>query len=73
MNIRLVENNGTKIAIVDSDEVVVIDGQSALDLAATIDYDYSTGRVIIPKAAVCEDFFRLSTGVAGEIAQKEVE
>jgi hypothetical protein len=28
--------------------------------------------VIAPKAAICEDFFKLSTGVAGEVSQKFV-
>jgi hypothetical protein len=27
---------------------------------------------VLPKAAVCEDFFKLSTGIAGEILQKFV-
>ncbi|MDR0840350.1 MAG: DUF4180 domain-containing protein [Christensenellaceae bacterium] len=72
MNIRIVETNGIKIAVVESDALVITDGQSALDLAATIDYEFGTQRVIIPKSAVCEDFFKLSTGVAGEVAQKFV-
>ncbi|MDR1439681.1 MAG: DUF4180 domain-containing protein [Clostridiales bacterium] len=60
------------IAAVESDEPVITDGQSALDLAATIDYNHGTQLVIIPKSAICEDFFRLSTGIASEVAQKFV-
>jgi hypothetical protein len=33
MNIRIVETDNVKIAIVESDELVITDGQSALDLA----------------------------------------
>jgi hypothetical protein len=72
MNIRIVETNNTKIAVVESDEPVITDGQSALDLAATIDYNHGAKRVIIPTSAICEDFFKLSTGIAGEVAQKFV-
>ena len=72
MNIRIVETDNAKIAVVESGELVITDGQSALDLLATVDYEYGTQRAIIPKSAVCEDFFRLSTGIAGEVAQKFV-
>ncbi|GHU95201.1 hypothetical protein FACS1894208_07620 [Clostridia bacterium] len=72
MNIRIFETNVTKIAAIESDTPIITDGQSALDLAATIDYEYGTQRVIIPKSAICEDFFRLSSGIAGEVAQKFV-
>jgi len=71
-NIRIIEINDARIAVVESSEPVVTDGQSALDLAATVDYTHAARRLILPKAAVCEDFFRLSTGMAGEIAQKFV-
>lgn len=72
MNIRIIEINNIRIAAVESEEAVITDGQSALDLAATIDYNHETQRVIIPKSAICEDFFKLSTGIAGEVAQKFV-
>jgi hypothetical protein len=72
MMIRTIEGNNIKIAVVESDEPVITDGQSALDLAATIHYNHGAQRAIIPKSAVCEDFFKLSAGIAGEVAQKFV-
>jgi hypothetical protein len=72
MTIKIIETENAKIAIVESTELVITNGQSALDLAATVDYEYGTQRVIIPKSAICEDFFKLSTGIAGEVAQKFV-
>jgi hypothetical protein len=72
MIIRIVETNNAKIAAVESNEPIITDGQSALDLAATIDYNHDAQRVIIPKPAICEGFFKLSTGIAGEVAQKSV-
>jgi hypothetical protein len=72
VNIQTIETNGTKIAVIESETPVITDGQSALNLAATIDYEHGTQRVVIPKSAICEEFFKLSTGIAGEIAQKFV-
>ena len=46
--------------------------QSALDLIATVRYETGCDRIAIHKSAVAEDFFTLSTGVAGEILQKFV-
>jgi hypothetical protein len=71
-SMKIIETEHAKIAVVESGELVITNGQSALDLAATIDYEFGTQRVIIPKSAICEDFFKLSTGVAGEVAQKFV-
>jgi hypothetical protein len=72
MNVKIVETAEVKIAVIESGELVITDGQSALDLAATIHYNFETQSVVIPKSAISEDFFRLSTGLAGEIAQKFV-
>ncbi|MDR2655783.1 MAG: DUF4180 domain-containing protein [Oscillospiraceae bacterium] len=68
MNITI--KNG--IAIVRSDVPVITDGQSALDFMASISYGCNVGKIALNKAAVAEDFFRLSTGLAGEVAQKFV-
>ncbi len=70
MNIEYVNENGVNIAVVSGEEVVLADVQSALDLAMTIKYDMGAARIAIDKAAVCEAFFVLSTGMAGEILQK---
>ncbi|GHV42937.1 hypothetical protein FACS189490_12780 [Clostridia bacterium] len=72
MNIRIIETDNAKIAVVESDALVITDGQSALDLLATIDYEYGTQLVVIPKSAICEGFFKLSTGIAGDVTQKFV-
>ena len=60
------------IAIIRSDEVIITNAQSALDLMATVRYEIDCDRIAIHKSAVTEDFFVLSTGVAGEILQKFV-
>lgn len=72
MNIEKISNNGILIAKVTSHEVIIIDTQSALDLMATVKYDTDCTRIIIDKESICEDFFQLSTCLAGEILQKYI-
>jgi hypothetical protein len=49
-----------------------MNAQSALDLMATVRYQTDCERIALPKAAVAEAFFRLGTGLAGEVLQKFV-
>jgi len=70
--IRIVEAHNGKVAVVNSDEPIINDGQSTLDFAVNIGYVYDSHNIAVNKAAVSEDFFSLSTGVAGEIVQKLV-
>ena len=72
MNIELIKQNGEDIAVVSSDGKVIVDTQSALDLAMTVKYEAGTANLVLDKRLICEDFFVLSTGVAGEILQKFV-
>src|SRR5690606_18468855 len=70
MKITKINNNGVDIALVTSDELLITDVQSALDLIATVGYEARTNRIIIDKSAIDEQFFDLSTRIAGEILQK---
>ena len=72
MNIKQLEQNGALIALVESDETLITDVQSALDLMATVRYETGADRMILPKAALDERFFVLSSGLAGDILQKFV-
>jgi hypothetical protein len=72
MRIETLIQNGLQIAWVASDEVLIKDVQSALDLMATVRYETGSDLVILKKTAICEDFFDLSTKIAGEILQKFV-
>ncbi len=60
------------VATIQSDAPVITDTQSALDLMATVKYETGCDCIAVPKSAVAEDFFVLSTGIAGEILQKFV-
>ncbi len=68
MNIKMI---GTT-AVIDSDKVLISDGQSALDLLATVRYGTDCAALLLQKEAISEDFFRLSTKLAGEVLQKFV-
>ena len=70
MNIRTVRINQINIAIIQSSEAVVGGAQDMLDLMAEIRYEHGCGSIAMNKEAITEDFFKLSTGIAGEIAQK---
>lgn len=72
MNIEHLKMNGTDIAVISSDETVITDTQTALDLAMTVKYETGAARIVISKDLICEDFFILSRGMAGEILQKYV-
>lgn len=62
-------NNGT-IAVVSSDSKVITDVNSALDLLMSAKYDAGTAYIVLDKKLIVEDFFTLSSGLAGEILQK---
>jgi hypothetical protein len=68
MNVQIKHN----VAVIHSDEPLITDAQSALDLVASAYYEHSTTKVAINKSAVSEAFFRLSSGLAGEVVQKFV-
>lgn len=70
MNIKHLKDNGADIAVVSSDGKIIVDVQSALDLAMSVTYETGARKIVLDKEAICEDFFILSTGIAGEILQK---
>jgi len=72
MNIKRLEQNGVIIAQVESEETLITDVQTALDLMATVRYETEADRMILPKAVLDEQFFVLSSRLAGDILQKFV-
>lgn len=69
MNYTFLGKNNS-IVYIESEDVLISDPQSALDLMMTVQYEKACSRIILDKKAVTEDFFRLSSGIAGEILQK---
>ncbi len=66
MNIKIIKN----IAVVNNDEVIIKDTQSAIDFAMEVKSETGCHKITLNKSAVVEDFFILSSGLAGEILQK---
>lgn len=72
MTIERIVQNGVMVASVSAAEKVITDVQSALGLIMTAKYDAGTKNIALDKKLITEDFFILSTGLAGEILQKFV-
>ncbi|NMC55728.1 MAG: DUF4180 domain-containing protein [Eubacteriaceae bacterium] len=72
MEIKKVCMNNIDIALIQSDELLLYDINSALDFIATVNYETGCRNIAINKESIAEDFFILSSGLAGEILQKFV-
>ena len=72
MTKKIIEYTRVRIAIINSDEPIITDAQTALDLLAAVNYEDDSNLIAISKEAIIEGFFKLSTGLAGEILQKVV-
>ena len=70
MEITSTEQNGVLIALVRSDNEVITDAQSALDFIATVAWETGSYHIVVGKSAITDDFFDLSTKLAGEVLQK---
>lgn len=72
MKFKKIEKNGINCAVVIADEPVITDAQSALDVLMSTKYDAGTKNIVIDKKLIVEEFFILSSGLAGEILQKYI-
>lgn len=70
MQITKIDASGTTIAVVNSNEVMIGDVQSALDFIATVQYETGSDRIVLYKSLLSESFFDLKTRLAGDILQK---
>lgn len=60
------------VAVLRGWETPVARSGDAMDLIASARYETGCEALILPKESLSEDFFRLSTGLAGEVLQKFV-
>lgn len=67
-----IEKNGQVVAVFTGEEQIINDVQSALDLIMTAKYEAGTYSMAVEKKMIAEEFFILSTGLAGEVMQKFV-
>lgn len=69
MNYTFLGKNNS-IAYIESEGILISDPQSALNLMMNITYEKNCRRIVLDKKSICEEFFRLSSGIAGEVLQK---
>ncbi|GAA4845291.1 DUF4180 domain-containing protein [Paenibacillus vulneris] len=70
MNIVIDQRGDSKVAVIESSDIVIGDVQDALDLMATVNYTEECHKILLNKVNITEDFFELRTKLAGEILQK---
>ena len=70
MRLKIEKSQGASCVIVQSDEIVISNVSSALDFMMSISSETGCDCIALNKEAIHEDFFVLSTGLAGEILQK---
>lgn len=70
VKIETITENGVLVAIPTGDGRLINSAQDALDLAMTVKYETGAARIAIDKKNIAEEFFILSSGMAGEILQK---
>ncbi len=72
MEFKKIEKNDITCVVITANEPVITDSQSALDLLLGAKYDAGTKNIVIDKRLIAEEFFILSSGLAGEILQKYI-
>lgn len=70
MKTEVVNRNNIKTAVISSEELLIWDVSSALDFIMMVRYETGCTNIAVNKSAVTNDFFVLSTCLAGEILQK---
>ena len=73
MGIQYWKQDGIPVAELTGPEKRIVDAPSALELAMTARHEAGASALLVDKAAVAEDFFILSTGLAGEILEKFIQ
>ncbi|MFC0211737.1 DUF4180 domain-containing protein [Paenibacillus chartarius] len=70
MQIFVDQQGDSKVAVIESSDIVIGDVQDALDLMASVRYTSGCDKILLDKSCVTEQFFDLKTKLAGEILQK---
>lgn len=68
----IVKGKNKNVAVINSYEVLITDLQSALDFAMSVSHETGVVNIILPKSCISEDFFILSTKLAGDVLQKYI-
>lgn len=69
---EIIQKNQKTIAVIRPAETSIADSNALLDLILSTRYAADCDRIVLPKDVLGEEFFILSTGIAGELLQKLV-
>jgi hypothetical protein len=58
------------LVYIKSEDILIFDAQSALDFMMTVNYEKGCSRIALDKNSITEEFFKLSSGIAGDVLQK---
>ena len=72
LTIEKVVRNNIVCAVVHSEDKIITDTSSALDLLMSAKCEAGTKNIAISKSLISDDFFILSSGFAGEMLQKYI-
>lgn len=64
-----IKGNST-VVMMGSEEPILRSVQDALEIMASVRYEYKSQKIILEKSCLSEEFFSLQSGMAGEILQK---
>jgi len=70
MKVKINEKENSKVAVIESSDILINEPQDALDLMATITHLHDCNKIVISESSITKSFFDLKTGIAGEILQK---
>lgn len=70
MKTEVIKKNNIEVVVVNSNELLITDVQSALDLIMSLKYGTGCTNIAVNKNAIINDFFILSSCLAGDILQK---
>lgn len=70
MKTEVIKKNNIEVVVVNSNELLITDVQSALDLIMSLKYGTGCTNIAVNKSAIINDFFILSSCLAGDILQK---
>ena len=70
MQMEKIVQDGQAAVVLFSEDVLLNDAQTALDLMMTVQYETGASRIALNKEAITETFFDLSSNLAGEVLQK---
>ena len=72
LTIEKVVRNNIVCAVIHSEDKIIADTSSALDLLMSAKYEAGTKNIAISKSLISDDFFILGSGFAGEMLQKYI-